>query len=91
MKEGQWKLDGAVDKFSADQKIVNLTLLYITCGKSGGLHLAEPGLAAGWQSCSSADEIWVRLETLKSCYRSKYSMESLLLKIFSVINNCMIP
>ena len=24
--------------------------LYITCEKSGGLHLAEPGLTAGWQA-----------------------------------------
>ena len=42
------KLDGAVDESSADQKYVNWTQLYITCEKSGSLHLAEPGLTAGW-------------------------------------------
>ena len=34
-------------------KFVNPTRLYITCEKSGGLHLAELGLMAG----SLADEI----------------------------------
>ena len=29
------------------EKFVNPTRLYITCGKSGGLHLAEPGVMAG--------------------------------------------
>ena len=47
------KLDGTVDKSSADQEIRNLTRLYITCEKSGGLHLVEPGLTAG----SPADKI----------------------------------
>ena len=42
------KLDGAVDKSSADQKCISRTQLYITCEKSGGLRLAEPGLTAGW-------------------------------------------
>ena len=44
------KLDGAVDESSADGKFVNGTRLYITCEKSGGLHLAEPGHTAGWQA-----------------------------------------
>ena len=30
------------------EKFENWTRLYITCGKSGGLYLAEPGLTAGW-------------------------------------------
>ena len=30
------------------KKFVNGTRLYITCEKSGGLHLAAPGLTAGW-------------------------------------------
>ena len=39
------KLDSAVDKSSADYSIfVNLTCLYISCEKSGGLHLAESGV-----------------------------------------------
>ena len=35
------------------EKFVNGMRLYITCKKSGGLHLVEPGLTAGWP----ADEI----------------------------------
>ena len=46
---------------------VNAKQMYITCEKSGGLHIAEPGLMAG----SQADEIWARLEILKA---SKYSI-----------------
>ena len=40
------------------EKFENRTRLYITCG---GLYLAEPGLTAGWQAGSLADEIWARL------------------------------
>jgi len=32
------------------EKFVNRTRLYATCEKSGGLHLVEPGLTAGWQA-----------------------------------------
>ena len=32
------------------EKFVNKMQLYITFEKSGGLHLAEPGLMAGWPS-----------------------------------------
>ena len=56
--------------FQRIEKFVNGTQLYITCEKSGGLHLAEPGLMAGWL----ADEIWARLEILKACCRSKNSI-----------------
>ena len=49
---------------------VDLMRLYITSEKSEGLHLAGPGLTAG----SLADEIWERLEILKACCRSKYSI-----------------
>ena len=52
------------------EKFVNGMRLYATCEKSGGLHLAEPSLMAGWP----ADEIWVRLEILKACCRSKNSI-----------------
>ena len=41
------------------KKFANPTRLYISCEKSGGLHLAEPGLR---QVVHPADEIWVRLE-----------------------------
>ena len=44
------------------EKFENRTRLYITCGKSGGLYLAEPSLMAGWLAGSLADEIWARLE-----------------------------
>ena len=47
------------------EKFVNRMRLYVTCEKSGGLHLAVPSLTAGWQSGRLADEIWVRLEILK--------------------------
>ena len=64
------------------KKFVNRTRLYITCEKSGGLHLAESGLTAdwpsvqlaGWLSVRPADEICARLEILKACCRSKYSI-----------------
>ena len=39
------KLDGAVDESSADQKIHKSNA---AVHKSGGLHLAELGLMAGW-------------------------------------------
>ena len=32
------------------EKFVNGTQLYVICEKSGGLHLAELGLTAGWPS-----------------------------------------
>ena len=60
------------------EKFVNRMRLYITWEKSGGLHSAEPGLMAGWlagwPSVRPADEIWTRLEILKACCRSKYSI-----------------
>ena len=52
------------------KKFVNQMQLYATCEKSGGLHLAESGLTAGWL----ADEIWARLEILKAYCRLKYSI-----------------
>ena len=57
------------------EKFVNGMRLYITCEKSEGLHLAEPGLTAGWQGGRQAgrlaNKIWARLEILKTCCRSK--------------------
>ena len=40
------KLDGAVDESSANNISINPTRLYISCEKSGGLHLVESGLTA---------------------------------------------
>ena len=60
------------------EKFVNGMRLYIICEKSGGLHLAEPGLMAGWLagwlSVRPADEIWAKLEILKAWCRSKNSI-----------------
>ena len=42
------------------EKFVNPKRLYTTYGRSGGLHLAEPGLMAGRQSGRQSDEIWAR-------------------------------
>ena len=56
------------------EKFENRTRLYITCGKSGGLYLAEPGLTAGWLAGRLADEIWARLVIFNACCRSKYSI-----------------
>ena len=50
------------------EKFVNRMQLYSICEKSGGPHLAEPGLMAGRQAG------WARLEILKACFRSKYSI-----------------
>ena len=47
------------------KKFVNSMKLYRTCEKSGGLHVAEPGLMAGRQAGRLADKIWVRFEILK--------------------------
>ena len=45
---------------------------------SGGLHLAEPDLTAGrlvsMQAANLVGEIWAKLEILKACCRSKYSI-----------------
>ena len=47
---------------------VNPTLLPLSCEISGALHLAQPGLTAGWQ----ADEIQVNFENFKIGSRLKY-------------------
>ena len=47
---------------------VNPLLLPLLCEISGALHLAQPGLTAGWQ----ADEIQVNFEIFKVGCRSKY-------------------
>ena len=44
------------------KRFVNPLQLYITCEKSGGPHLTEPGLTAG----RLADKIRVGLEILKA-------------------------
>ena len=56
------------------EMFVNPTRLYLTCEKTGGLHLAEPGLTAGRLAIRPGDEIWARLEILEACCKSKYSI-----------------
>ena len=48
---------------------VNLPLLPLLCEISGALHLAQPGLMAGWL----ADEIQVNFKIFKIGCRLKYS------------------
>ena len=43
------------------------------CEISGALHLAQPGLTAGWQAGWQADEIQVNFKIFKVGCRSKYS------------------
>ena len=52
---------------------VNLPPLPLLCEVSGALHLAQPGLTAGWQAGWQADEIRVNFEIFKVDCRSKYS------------------
>ena len=47
----------------------SIFILPLLCEISGALHLAQPGLTAGWQ----ADEIQVNFEIFKVGCRSKYS------------------
>ena len=52
---------------------VNPALLPLLCEISGALHLAQPGLTAGWLAGWLADEIQVNFEIFKVGCRSKYS------------------
>ena len=67
---------GAVGKWSSEI-FVNPPPLPLLCEISGALHLAQPGLTAGWPSVRpsgwQADEIQVNFEIFKVGCRSKYS------------------
>ena len=52
---------------------VNPPPLPISCEISGALHLAQPGLRAGWQAGWLADEIQVNFEIFKIGCRLKYA------------------
>ena len=52
---------------------INPPLLPSLCEISGALHLAQPGLTAGWQAGWLADEIQVNFKIFKVGCRSKYS------------------
>ena len=73
------KLDDAVDESSADHEIVYLTQLYITCEKSGGLHLVELGLMAVRLSVypSIRQTMWARLKILKAAVDQNIRFSSL--------------
>ena len=68
---------------------VNAPPLPLLCEISGALHLAQPGLTAGWQAVRPADEIQVNFEIFKVGCRSKYSIFASLTKVqhhFSLTN-----
>ena len=44
----------------------------LLCEISGALHLAQPGLTAGWHAGRQADKIQVNFEIFKVGCRSKY-------------------
>ena len=52
---------------------VNVPPLTLLCEISGALHLAQPGLTAGWLAGRLADEIEVNFEIFKVGCRWKYS------------------
>ena len=52
---------------------VNPPPLPLSCEISGALHLAQPGLTAGWQAGRQADKIQVNFENFKIGCRLKYS------------------
>ena len=52
---------------------VNPPQLPLSCEISGALHLAQPGLTAGWQASWLADKIQVNFEIFKIGCRLKYS------------------
>ena len=52
---------------------VNLLPLPLLCEISGALHLAQPGLTAGWLAGRQVDEIQVYFKIFQVGCRSKYS------------------
>ena len=60
---------GAVGKSSSEQHFRKSGAITLLCEISGALHLAQPGLTAGWQ----ADEIQVNFKIFKVGCRLKYS------------------
>ena len=54
-------INTSIVTFSGSKNLyVNQMRLYITCEKSGGMCLAEPGLTAGRLACRLAGKIWAR-------------------------------
>ena len=61
------KLDGAVDESSADRKNLSDATVH-------NLWIWRPAPSRTQSYGRLADEIWARLEILKACCRSKYSI-----------------
>ena len=67
------KLDGVVDDSSADQEIRKSNATVHNLGKFWRPAPSRTG-SYGWQAGSPADKILARLEILKVCCTSKYSI-----------------
>ena len=65
--EGQSNHHGAVDVMKSEQQIRESAVITLTVEISGSVHLALPGLTAGWQAGRRNTEIF------KVDYRLKYS------------------
>ena len=64
---------------------VNPPPLPLSCEISGALHLAQPGLTAGWQAGWLADEIQADFEIFKIGCRLKYSSFCFVQRRYSII------
>ena len=51
---------------------VNPPPLPLLCEISGALHLAQPGLTAGWQAGRQADELQVNFECRSKCSTCRF-------------------
>ena len=63
---------GAVVNCLRNNIFVNAPPSPLMCEISGALHLAQPGLTAGWPAVRPADEIQVNFKIFKVGCRSKY-------------------
>ena len=74
------KLDGAVDRFSVNQKIRKSDVTVCNLGKiwrPAPSRTQSYGRQAGWQGGWLADKLWMRLEIQKACCRLKYLISAL--------------
>ena len=63
--KGKGNRHGAVGKSSSEQHFRKSAAITLLCEISGALHLAQPGLTAGWPAVRPADEIQVNFEISK--------------------------
>ena len=80
----QWMNLQWIDRF------VNLMQLYIPYGNSGGLHLAEPGLTAGWLAGWLADKIQAKSKNFKTFCRIEYSIFCFVYPRYSIVSAILI-